>query len=344
MKVIKINAENSIDTIKEFKKHLGGDITQNWGETLLTLDNDFAKGCIRLMVFDWGVSFIEYNLIFFQDTQVTTDPSHFNPLLFTYSLNGSFEHKFSDQKEYTTIEQFHSFIGTCNSDISHNFFFPEGVHIELNSIRIIRKEFLNKRINIANMLNQKLYDVFVDKQHDNRFAYYGPISLKMADHVKALQDIKTKGMIRLLKAEGELYQLLSMHIELYNKYDKAEVLEIPLLKSELKKIKRLGKKIVKTPSDNYSLEELSKSSGLSQAKLQEGFKYLFARTVTEYIRHVRLEKARELMNNSNLNISQIVYSIGFTSRSYFSKIFKNKYGITPNEFKKQIVVTIDEEF
>lgn len=343
MKIIQINAENTVDSIKQFKEQIGGDITQKWGEYTLNLDNDFAKGCIRLMTFDWGVSLIEYNLVFLQDTKVVSDPSSFNPIHFTYSLNGSFQHKFSNQKEYTTIEQFHSFIGTCDSDVSHHFCFPEGIHIELNTIRIVRKQFLNKRINIAHMLNKKLHDVFVDKEHEEKFAYYGPISLKMADRVKALQDIKTKGMIRLLKAEGELYHLLSMHIEFYNKYDNANVLEIGLQKSELKLIKKLGKKIVKTPSDNYSLDELSQKTGLSQAKLQEGFKFLFARTVTEYIRHVRLEKARDLMNNSNLNISQIVYSIGFTSRSYFSKIFKNKYNITPNEFKKQIVVLIEEE-
>lgn len=343
MKIIKINAENTADSIKQFKEQIGGNISQKWGEYTLVLDNEFAKGSIRLMTFDWGVSFIDYNLVFHQDTKVISDPSSFNPIHFSFSLNGSFMHKFSDQKDYTNIEQFHSFIGTCDSDVYHHFHFPKGIHIEMNNIRIVRKQFLNKRINIANMLNKKLYDVFVDKQQENKFAYYGPISLKMADNVRALQDIKTKGMIRLLKAEGELYQLMSMHIELYNKYDDADILEIPLLKSELKTIKKLGKKIVKTPSDSYTLDELSATSGLSQAKLQEGFKFLFARTVTEYIRHVRLEEARELMNNPNLNISQIVYSIGFTSRSYFSKIFKNKYGITPNQFKKQIVVTVNSE-
>ncbi|WP_452226047.1 helix-turn-helix domain-containing protein [Lacinutrix cladophorae] len=343
MKIIKINAENTMDSIQQIKEQIGGTITQKWGENVLDIDNEFAKGCIRSMSFDWGVSFVEFNLIFFQNTKVISDPSKFNPIQFSYSLNGSFDHKFSNQEEFTTIEQFHSFIGTCDSDVSHHFNFPKDVHIELNTIRIIRKKFLNKRINISNMLNNKLYEVFVDKQHDNKFAYYGPISLKMADRVKALQDIKTKGMIRLLKAEGELYQLLSMHIELHNKYDSAEVLDIPLSKSVLKRIKKLGKKIVKNPEDNYLLEELSSETGLSQAKLQEGFKFLFAKTVTEYIRHVRLEKARDLMNNTNLNISQIVYSIGFTSRSYFSKIFKDKYGLTPNEFKKQIVVLIEEE-
>ncbi|WP_323027282.1 AraC family transcriptional regulator [Gelidibacter japonicus] len=97
------------------------------------------------------------------------------------------------------------------------------------------------------------------------------------------------------------------------------------------------------PSENYNLDDISRNSGLSQAKLQEGFKFLYARTVSEYIRHVRLEAARDLMNSTDLNISQIVYTIGFTSRSYFSKIFKEKYDMTPHEFKKQVVIVNTED-
>jgi AraC-like DNA-binding protein len=43
-----------------------------------------------------------------------------------------------------------------------------------------------------------------------------------------------------------------------------------------------------------------------------------------------------MLKNTDLNISQIVYSIGFSSRSYFSKIFKEKYDISPNKLKKEL--------
>ena len=62
---------------------------------------------------------------------------------------------------------------------------------------------------------------------------------------------------------------------------------------------------------------------------------------TEYIRYTRLEAARDLIRTTDLNISQIVYTIGFSSRSYFSKIFKNKYGITPSEFKENALITVE---
>ena len=343
MKEINITASNILESLKQMQRHIGGKISQSWGEYILEVDNALAKGCIKYIVFDWGVSLIDFNIVLFEDMIFTSGTSEYNPIHFFYCTNGFFEHKFNDEENYKKVEQFHSAITVGNSKSNHQSYFKKDIHIQLNTISLVRKRFLKKRLNISRMLNDKLHNVFVDTQHENRFAYYGPISLKMADHVKTLQNVEPRGITRILQIEGEVYQLLSMHIKTHNTYENSKPLKVSLLKSELKKIRLLAKKIAKNSSKNYSLDEISQNSGLSQAKLQEGFKFLYARTVSEYIRHARLEEARDLMNNSNLNISQIVYSIGFTSRSYFSKIFKEKYGISPNEFKKQIIVSLDDD-
>lgn len=343
MKEINLNVSNIFESARQMQRNIGGDLIQKWGEYILEVDNGLAKGCIKYIAFDWGVSLVEFNILFFEDLIITSGTPEYNPIHFFYCTKGFFEHKFSNEENYKKVEQFHSAITASSSRSNHQSFFQKDIHIQLNTISIVRKQFLKKRLNISQMLNDKLHNVFVDTLHKKQFAYYGPISLKMADHVNTLQNVDTGGIIRLLQIEGEVYQLLSMHIKTHNTYENSKPLKVSLLKSELKKIRKLAKKIAKDSSKNYSLDEISRNSGLSQAKLQEGFKFLYARTVSEYIRHTRLEEARDLMNNSNLNISQIVYSIGFTSRSYFSKIFKEKYGISPNEFKKQIMVSLDDD-
>ncbi|WP_027136670.1 helix-turn-helix domain-containing protein [Gaetbulibacter saemankumensis] len=343
MKEINLTVSNILESAKQMQRHIGGKISQSWNEYILEVDNGLARGCIKYIVFDWGVSLIDFNIVFFEDIIITSGTSEFNPIYFFYCTNGYFEHKFTNQENYKKVEQFHSAITVGSSKSNHRSYFKKDINIQLNTISIVRKRFLKKRLNISHMLNNKLYNVFVDTQHENQFAYYGPMSLKMADHVKALQNVETRGISRILQIEGEVYQLLSMHITMHNTYENSKPLKVSLLKSELKKIRLLAKKIAKNSSKNYSLDEISLNSGLSQAKLQEGFKFLYGRTVSEYIRHARLEEARDLMNKSNLNISQIVYSIGFTSRSYFSKIFKEKYGISPSQFKKQVIVSLDKD-
>ena len=162
----------------------------------------------------------------------------------------------------------------------------------------------------------------MDTDHDNRFANFGTLNLKMADLVNKLRKIKGKGMLRVLKVEAIVYEILSMHIKQHNELLSGVPLPTSLIKSELKTIRKLTKEIIDDPAKDYSLEYLSQKSGLTQAKLQDGFKFLYNRTITEYIRHVRLESARDMLKNTDLNVSQIVYTIGFSSRSYFYKIFK----------------------
>lgn len=341
MKEIKLSARNAEDTVRQIQSHIGGTISEKFGEFTLEVDNDIARGCVKIIRFEWGVSLTEYNIILFEDLMFCSDTSKYNPIHFIYCSKGNMLHRFDYEDEFNVIMEYHSAILTSKKSVSHNTIFPKGKHLEINVISIVRKSFLKKRLNNVEQLNERLHEVFIDTRDNHEFAYFSPIHLKMEDYVKELRDIETQGMTRILQMEGAVYHLLSMHISRHDKYHTKELMPSGLMKDELKIVRRYAKKILEDPSINYGLEELSKDSGLSQAKLQEGFKYLYARTVTEYIRHIRLEAARDLMNNSDLNISQIVYSIGFTSRSYFSKIFKEKYGITPHEYKRQIVVTME---
>ena len=338
MMEVVINAKSTEDALVQMQDCFGGKITERWGEYTLAFNNDIAKGCIRCITFDWGVSLMEIDAIFFQDTLFTYDNQNSNPIHFSYCSQGYYGHRFDTNDNFHTIEQYHSSIIVSKKNLKTHKLFPKEIHIIINVIHIARKEFLKKRNNQLSELNENLYKIFVDDKQELEYAYYSPIHLRMEDYVKTLRDIKTEGITRVLQIEGEVYHLLSMHIARHDKYEKNDILPSTLLKDDLKIVRRHAKKILDDSSLSYNLDQISRDSGLSQAKLQEGFKFLYARTVTEYIRHVRLEAARDLMNTTNLNISQIVYTIGFTSRSYFSKIFREKYDMTPHEFKKQVVV------
>ncbi|TDU39568.1 AraC-like DNA-binding protein [Gelidibacter sediminis] len=339
---ITTNAECIAAVLTQIKDYLGGEISERWGEYTLNFDNKIAKGSIRCISFDWGVSLFEFDAICFEDVLFIDSHTKINPLHFTFCSHGYFKHRFEHQKDYRTINQYHASILVAKENVKHYTLLEKDTHVTFNNIQIIRKKYIKKRNNQLSALNGTLYRVFVDKKGTATYAYYSPLHIRMEEQVKSLRTVNSKGIIRILQIEGEVYQLLAMHIARHDWYEKGQPSPITLLQKELQMVKTIAEKILKEPSINYSLEYISKDSGLSQAKLQEGFKYLYARTVTEYIRHVRLEAARDLMNTTDLNISQIVYTIGFTSRSYFSKIFKEKYNITPNEFKKQIWVMDDD--
>ena len=342
MTKITIDAKSTEGIVKQIQEVIGGHIQERWGEHTLTVNSKLAFGTIRYITFDWGVNLLEYDIEFFDDITLIMDASEYNPIHFTYCLEGYCKHRFGYQSEddIQTLEQFQSVIITSR-DGGYNFgYFPKNKKLAINVIQIRRKQFLKKRLNNVDELNQRLYRVFLDTDHEKAYAYFGSYNLKLANKIGALRRVKTKGMIRIMQIEALIYEILSMHILQHDKEIQNKMPATSLLRRELKIVRDLAKLIVKNPAEDYSLESLSIQTGLSQAKLQEGFKLLYARTVTEYIRHTRLEAARDYIRSTDMNISQIVYTIGFSSRSYFSKIFKRKYGISPSDFQNHVKTTL----
>ncbi len=330
-------ATNSVQGFgREIQSVLGGKFEEKWGEQVLILDNDFAKGQIKFLDFDWGVNLIEFNIVFKQDILLTAKTSGYNPIHFIFCSKGNYSQGFDSPENLEAIEPFQSVIIANKKGGDNLMFFPKNVHQELNVIQILKRKFLKKRLNGISLINKELYEVFIDTNHKDRYEYFGSLNLKMSDHVKSLRNLQSKGMTRMLQIEAKIYIILSLHIQQHNLANKETKKAAPLKKSELKLVRKVAKSIIKNPSYPYTLKELSLDSTLSQAKLQEGFKYLFNRTVTDFIRYTRLKSARELMNTTDLNISEIVYSIGFTSRSYFSKIFREQYNVSPTEYKKHV--------
>lgn len=87
-------------------------------------------------------------------------------------------------------------------------------------------------------------------------------------------------------------------------------------------------------NEKFSVDEISKAIGISRVQLYRKVKALLDCNVTDYIMNRRLQKAKYLLTHENLSISEITHQIGFSSATYFSTVFKSKYGKTPSEFKK----------
>ena len=325
---IKVDAQDTAESVEQIKHVIGGEIEERWGQHTLNVSNDKANGSIRFITFDWGVSLLEIDITFFDEILIEVDTSDFNPISFYYCLEGYCGHKFGYQPkdDIKIMEQFQSVILTNRDGGITDRYFPKDVKISQTVIQVRRKPFLRKRLNQGEELNKQLYKVFLDTDHEKVFAYYGSYNLKIAEVVSEIKKIKAKGMLRIMMIEGYVYQILSMHMMQHNKEVQNKRPQTSLLKRELKKIRNYAKKIEKNIAKDFSLEEISAETGLTQAKLQEGFKLLYNKTVTEYIRNARLELARDYITTTEMNISEVVYSIGFTSRSYFSKSLRKSSG------------------
>ncbi|MFA9195016.1 substrate-binding domain-containing protein [Flavobacterium sp. FBOR7N2.3] len=83
----------------------------------------------------------------------------------------------------------------------------------------------------------------------------------------------------------------------------------------------------------FSVEDLADKLGVSRVQLYRKVKAIIGINISDHINNVKLEKAAELLKANEMNISEIAYSLGFSSPNYFSTAFKNKFGISPKEYK-----------
>lgn len=99
---------------------------------------------------------------------------------------------------------------------------------------------------------------------------------------------------------------------------------------------RLHALMEKHMDDNsLNIDQLAEEIGLGRTIFFNKLKGLTGLSPVEFIREVRIKRAAQLLRDPNLNISEVTYMIGMNDSRYFSKCFKQAYGVTPTEYKRQ---------
>ncbi|WP_100614119.1 substrate-binding domain-containing protein [Confluentibacter citreus] len=95
-------------------------------------------------------------------------------------------------------------------------------------------------------------------------------------------------------------------------------------------------KIINDNIDNakFSVENLASHLNVSRIQLYRKMKAIMDVNVSDYIQNIRLEKAKNMLQDTTLTISEIAYATGFSSPNYFSTSFKNKFNKSPKAFRE----------
>jgi len=142
---------------------------------------------------------------------------------------------------------------------------------------------------------------------------------------------KEELMIRLNK-------LLEIRKKLQQKYSSTLVVnQLPkdeIITKEDIFIKKIETILLENLEDeNFSSQELAQQLFLSRSQVHRKIKALTGMSTAIYIRHIRLQKAKELLISNDLSISEIAYQVGFKSPVYFSQVFKDTFGESPSMFR-----------
>ena len=132
--------------------------------------------------------------------------------------------------------------------------------------------------------------------------------------------------------------LISIRRKLQEKYSRVDF--IPVKKVEEKKLSDLEEQfmskvlqVIQThlAEEEFSIEQFGKEVGMSRMQLHRKLKALTGKSASNYLRSIRLNKAKKMIEEQKGSISEIAYSVGFSSPQYFTRSFKDEFGYPPSE-------------
>lgn len=94
-------------------------------------------------------------------------------------------------------------------------------------------------------------------------------------------------------------------------------------------------------NSNYSVDELSSDVGLSRSQLYRKLQSIVGLSPVEFIRSVRLKRSAQLLAKTQFNVSEIIDMVGMGSAKYFNGYFKDAFGVTPTQYRKDSNQQID---
>ncbi len=322
------------DVIADIAAQMGVEVVQRCDDYSLKVPTAWGSGYLRGINFQGGLGLFIYECYFNKDVEIHFILDHVHPLKFLFCEKGGLAHRFENELQFHEIDALQNMIvASCDSN-GHILQFKANTLVKLNSLEINRKQFESVMDCELSTLHKSMQAVFRDIGAKNMFYYHGNYSLKMANLFLEIDNSEEKDFLERIFMEGAAFKILLLQILQYTDDLKDPENKSILRKSEMILVQEASEIINNEILDYKGVSELALLVGLNANKLQNGFKELYETTVNGYVQDRRLDLATNLLKSSDLTISEIVYIIGLSSKSYFSKVFKDKYGTSPSYIRK----------
>jgi YesN/AraC family two-component response regulator len=134
-----------------------------------------------------------------------------------------------------------------------------------------------------------------------------------------------------LESTAKLLAIFADHLSI-----KSNQIAMQEANAEAPVIARARKYIEEHHAEDLSLGEVAKAVNTSLFYFCKLFKKVTGLSFTEFVSRTRVERAKNLLLNPNLRISEIAYDVGFQSLTHFNRVFRKIVGQSPTEFREQL--------
>ncbi|KJB86755.1 AraC family transcriptional regulator [Paenibacillus sp. E194] len=149
--------------------------------------------------------------------------------------------------------------------------------------------------------------------------------------VEQMKQCPYQGSLQRLYLEGKALELLAFHLDGLEEKESAQQITSKLTADDIQCLYEAKDILTRTWRQPPSLLGLARLTGLNDYKLKLGFKALFGTTVFGYVRELRMNEARRVLERGEANVSQTAMMVGYHNVSHFASLFRKTYGYNPSE-------------
>ena len=160
---------------------------------------------------------------------------------------------------------------------------------------------------------------------------FSEIVKELFDEMQADGSEEMRNQIESVYQAGSLEEICKITEECIQKFEKWILESEQGARSDIDQVKQYIQYHV---DEDLSIDKLAAMVYLSQGYLSYVFKKETGMNLSRYIRQCRMEKAKELLKETNMKIVQICEKVGFSNVSYFCQSFREYCGVSPDKYRK----------
>ena len=195
---------------------------------------------------------------------------------------------------------------------------------------LLRRHFLRERVgDVLDALPVEVKD-YVAGNASEPHQRVLPLRADMAQAATALLACELSGTLRLIYAKAKGFELLTLALQSLVDTESGENRNwLGLSTADQEGVQRAREYLEAHFLAPPTIASLAEQIGMSEAKLMRGFKQTFGVTLFEYAQSLRMERAKKLLETTDLTVTTIALDVGYEYASNFTTAFKRHFGVTP---------------
>ena len=335
--MLKIEEKSAIEQIRILASQLGGDLKEGINNALLKLDNENAKGRIYVYEMMKGLSIRSFEIHFSNRVIFRTGGGTDAPIFMIYCRKGYYYQGFADRKDPERISKGQNVIISPADNEIGNIEIPAGIDISLCLIAIEKSKVPDKFGKNRSGLELILKDLYSKVRPYGHFKSFSSADSQVDNYAKLLIKNDRTDVVGRLLTEAAVLNLMAEQLDLQEKGENDQLVSSPLTESEMDRILSAVSDMQNDMEGKHTIKLFSKRTGLSPKKIQDGFQFIFGLSFAGFLKDLRLELAREYLETSEISISNIADNIGIASKSHLSRIFRERYAMSPRTYRESLL-------